>query len=304
MKALRFNDFLNEVKIGFKKLKKEISDKLTDFGYNEHIINLNNNEFEIVIPNCFSNKFDEKDFRDTIELILYKNNIDFKFDIIQKDLEWDSWKTKRCKTANQFIWTIKNLNEGKTYSEKDEEEFRTDWNEIATDVAKRFKKVTGHDLKELFDQNGEFIDDKVDETFPSIIRYVEKKYRIDISKNDQEDFLYILDDTLKKYYLLAFKNKIKRPVIESRVKKLDEWLNEIWKSHIQDVYTDFEEFEDYNKIYGLAKRLGFKSTKEAWDKNPMIQGSTDPKDYKIIKESKEVKNSISKELSKDNNKNN
>lgn len=58
-----------------------------------------------------------------------------------------------------------------------------------------------------------------------------------------------------------------------------------WKGRLKKQYKDFAEFEHYDEIYGLAKRLGFKSAKEAWQKNPLIQGSTDPNDYKVVKES-------------------
>jgi len=45
---------------------------------------------------------------------------------------------------------------------------------------------------------------------------------------------------------------------------------------------DFEEFQNCSDIYGLAERLGFDSAREAWDANPVVQGSTIPSDYKIV----------------------
>lgn len=59
-------------------------------------------------------------------------------------------------------------------------------------------------------------------------------------------------------------------------------LTEMWKGKLQDNYDSFEEFEAYNDNYGLAKRLGYASAEEAWKDNPMIQGSTDPKDFKKV----------------------
>jgi hypothetical protein len=55
----------------------------------------------------------------------------------------------------------------------------------------------------------------------------------------------------------------------------------MWKSKLQENYDNFYEFERYDDVYNLAQRLGFKSTKEAWDANPMIQGSTNPADFSI-----------------------
>ena len=60
----------------------------------------------------------------------------------------------------------------------------------------------------------------------------------------------------------------------------------MWKSKLQKNYTNFDDFCQWDEIYNLAKRLGFKSAKEAWDKNPMIQGSTDPKDFKCVRKRK------------------
>ena len=55
----------------------------------------------------------------------------------------------------------------------------------------------------------------------------------------------------------------------------------MWKDTIQNVYESLEELQQYNEIYGVAQRLGFDSVEELWEKNPMVQGSTDPKDYKL-----------------------
>lgn len=60
----------------------------------------------------------------------------------------------------------------------------------------------------------------------------------------------------------------------------------LWKDRLQNVYLSLEEFKEYDRIYGLVERLGFESTEEAWEANPMIQGSVDPADYKVVKEKK------------------
>lgn len=52
-----------------------------------------------------------------------------------------------------------------------------------------------------------------------------------------------------------------------------------WQGRLQDEYVHFEEFEVYSGMYGLAAQLGFASAREAWDTNPIVQGSTNPGDY-------------------------
>ena len=65
-------------------------------------------------------------------------------------------------------------------------------------------------------------------------------------------------------------------------------LNESWTGKLQKQYTDFDEFEAYDQIYGLASRLGYNSAQEAWDDNPQVSGSTNPADYKATKNKKTV----------------
>lgn len=75
----------------------------------------------------------------------------------------------------------------------------------------------------------------------------------------------------------------------------------VWKGKLQKQYTDLADFKNYDETYGLAKKLGFNSAEEAWKSNPTIQGSTDPKDYKIAEEYKMVldgPNDISEEYAK------
>lgn len=56
----------------------------------------------------------------------------------------------------------------------------------------------------------------------------------------------------------------------------------MWTNKLQDDYVNFDEFKAYSDIYNLAGRLGFATVEEAWKKNPLIQGSTDPRDFKIV----------------------
>jgi hypothetical protein len=57
----------------------------------------------------------------------------------------------------------------------------------------------------------------------------------------------------------------------------------MWTGKLQKLYNGFEEFERYAKIYNNHLRLGFKTISGAWKSNPMIQGSTNPADYKRVK---------------------
>lgn len=55
-----------------------------------------------------------------------------------------------------------------------------------------------------------------------------------------------------------------------------------WRSHLQDNYKTFAEFQQYDLVYKLAKRLGYLSAEEAWDENPLVQGSTNPSDFRKV----------------------
>lgn len=59
--------------------------------------------------------------------------------------------------------------------------------------------------------------------------------------------------------------------------------NRGWRGRLQENYRNFDEFFLYSSQYNLTKRLGFKRARHAWDANPFIQGSTNPKDFKIVK---------------------
>ena len=80
-------------------------------------------------------------------------------------------------------------------------------------------------------------------------------------------------------------------------------INEDWQDHLQNVYSDKEEWLEYDKIYNLAKRLGYKNPYRAWYDNPIIQGSTNPKEYKkVIQEQitdKQISEFVKKQLIKE-----
>jgi len=67
------------------------------------------------------------------------------------------------------------------------------------------------------------------------------------------------------------------------------FLLENWRGKLQGEYNNFEEFKQYDEVYGLSKRLGFNSPEEAWEANPLIQGGVNPKDYKVVKDFHRVK---------------
>lgn len=55
-----------------------------------------------------------------------------------------------------------------------------------------------------------------------------------------------------------------------------------WQARLRDVYSTFTEFADYCFIYNNHARLGFSSPDEAWEANPVVQGSVNPADYRRI----------------------
>ena len=63
-------------------------------------------------------------------------------------------------------------------------------------------------------------------------------------------------------------------------------LIETWQQRVQEVYDSFEELEAFDQTYGIVSRLGFPDAATLWDANPVISGSTDPRDLKVVAESK------------------
>lgn len=55
-----------------------------------------------------------------------------------------------------------------------------------------------------------------------------------------------------------------------------------WQCHLQDNYNSFEDFESYSEIWGIAKKLGFENAEEAWKANPILQGSVNPMDLRVV----------------------
>jgi len=57
-----------------------------------------------------------------------------------------------------------------------------------------------------------------------------------------------------------------------------------WRCHLRENYKDYSDFLSYDNIYHLSKKLGFQYTRDAWDANPLIQGSTNPSDLELAKD--------------------
>ncbi len=58
-----------------------------------------------------------------------------------------------------------------------------------------------------------------------------------------------------------------------------------WKDRLQNVYDgDRDQWDSYDRIYNLAGRLGFESSEEAWEANPIICGGSNPADYGLLSE--------------------
>ena len=57
-----------------------------------------------------------------------------------------------------------------------------------------------------------------------------------------------------------------------------------WQCRLRKNYNNFEQFEYYSEMWGIAKRLGFNSHEKAWNKNPTIRASVEPSDLEVVKD--------------------
>lgn len=118
-------------------------------------------------------------------------------------------------------------------------------------------------------------------------------------KNRGEAGTWDCDEWSDKTNFKKLPNKIEELALQKR-----SWRDKYWRQKLQKVYSDFEEFKQWDNIYSLAKRLGFRNAAEAWKTNPLIQGSTNPKDYRVIGKTNKMevyrlsKNQIIKEIIK------
>jgi hypothetical protein len=55
-----------------------------------------------------------------------------------------------------------------------------------------------------------------------------------------------------------------------------------WQARLRENYdNDFDCFSCYCETYGIHTRLGYASPTEAWAKNPVIEGSINPSDFRV-----------------------
>jgi hypothetical protein len=55
-----------------------------------------------------------------------------------------------------------------------------------------------------------------------------------------------------------------------------------WRDKLQNTYSSFDEFVEYCAMYGIHERLGYRTPAQAWMKNPLIEGSTNPADLRKV----------------------
>ena len=59
-------------------------------------------------------------------------------------------------------------------------------------------------------------------------------------------------------------------------------VKRLWKMRVQKVYSCLEELRAYDRTWGIVNRCkGFRSAKALWEANPVLCGSTDPKDFGV-----------------------
>ena len=54
------------------------------------------------------------------------------------------------------------------------------------------------------------------------------------------------------------------------------------RKKVHEIYDDYEDFLHYNSMFNIVERLGYPSPKTLWEENPMIEGSSNPKDFRVV----------------------
>lgn len=54
------------------------------------------------------------------------------------------------------------------------------------------------------------------------------------------------------------------------------------QQRLKDIYENYDEFILFNKMYNITERLSFPSPRKLWEENPIIEGSANPKDLRIV----------------------
>lgn len=61
------------------------------------------------------------------------------------------------------------------------------------------------------------------------------------------------------------------------------------RQRVREIYEDYEEFLLFNRMYNMHTRLNFPSARSLWEENPIIEGSSNPSDFRVYtKEKKKV----------------
>ena len=55
-----------------------------------------------------------------------------------------------------------------------------------------------------------------------------------------------------------------------------------WKTRVRQIYATLSELRQYDAMYNIVERCGYKSAKQLWLDNPLIGGSTNPKDFGLV----------------------
>lgn len=53
------------------------------------------------------------------------------------------------------------------------------------------------------------------------------------------------------------------------------------RDHLRKNYENYEEFVEWDQTYGISRRLGFQSSLQAWEANPLIEWSVEPSDLRV-----------------------
>lgn len=56
-----------------------------------------------------------------------------------------------------------------------------------------------------------------------------------------------------------------------------------WRGRLHKVYGSYLSWENSALMYGLHTRLGYKTPKTAWLRNPEVEGSVNPSDYRKVR---------------------
>jgi len=59
-----------------------------------------------------------------------------------------------------------------------------------------------------------------------------------------------------------------------------------WRTRLQNNYANRAEFREYAETFGLMNRMeGYIFVADAWNDNPIIEGSVNPSDFRVVPES-------------------